>query len=82
MTEENRFVPGILGAGGSDLLAAPSLLPNDSSPLPPPEPRDKEGTRPKTDWQQVVRQVKGIQTACAMEREHKTRAAKTRGKDK
>ena len=34
---------------------------SDSACLPPPQPPDKEGTRPRTDWKQVVRQVRGIQ---------------------
>lgn len=70
--EQVPFVPGILGVGSS-------AAPTDSS-LPPPEPRDKEGTRPKTDWQQVVRQVKGIQTACARERERKAARAREKAK--
>ena len=42
----------------------------DSS-LPPPEPRDKEGTRPETDWPHVVRQVRGIQQFVAQEQARK-----------
>ena len=42
--------------------------PSDPSPLPPPQPRDKEGTRPPLDLAHVIRQVKGIQTFLAGER--------------
>jgi hypothetical protein len=48
---------------------------SDSS-LPPPEPPDQKGTRPAADWEHVKRQVRGVQTACAIER---VRLAETAG---
>jgi hypothetical protein len=41
---------------------------NDQSVLPPPEPRDEEGTRPKLDLANVISQVRQIQEKLAGER--------------
>lgn len=41
--------------------------------LPPPQPPDEKGTRPLLDREHVNRQVRGVQTFLAAERERKAR---------
>jgi hypothetical protein len=46
-----------IGKQGSAVIAQV----NDSSVLPPPQPRDPPGIRPGLDFEVVARQVKAIQ---------------------
>ena len=39
--------------------------------LPPPQPPDEKGTRPPLDREHVNRQIRGVQTFLAQERERK-----------
>ena len=41
---------------------------NHQSELPPPQPPDPPGTRPETNWPQIVEKVRWIQQKLAEER--------------
>jgi hypothetical protein len=58
----------VTGGGRESKREDMSAQVNDQSVLPPPEPRDEEGTRPKLDLANVISQVRQIQEKLAGER--------------